>query len=81
MTAVEVYDSTTDTWMKGVDLQTPRFGLATAVADGKIYATGGGHFGQPLSTLEVYDTGFEGNAQSVNPAGKLPTLWGKLKAR
>jgi len=64
---------------------TARTTLSTSVMNGKIYAIGGdlkrdarGWPWTPTSVVEVYDTGFV--PTSVNPAGKFPTLWGKLKA-
>jgi len=51
--------------------------LSTSAVNGKIYAIGG-TLGSPwdgISTVEEYDTGF----MPVNPAGKLPTLWGEIK--
>jgi hypothetical protein len=53
------------------------------VVDGKIYAIGGlagaaGFLGgQALGMVEAYDPG----ALNVNVAGKLATLWGKLKVQ
>ncbi len=47
----------TNAYVAKADMPTPRFGLATSVVDGKIYAIGGGKtpYGKYLSTLEVYD--------------------------
>ncbi|MBI1923871.1 hypothetical protein HYR99_06435 [Candidatus Poribacteria bacterium] len=64
-------------WTKKADMPTARAGLSTSVVDGKIYAIGGVSFVvAEFSTVEEYDTGLP---QSVNPAGKFPTLWGKVK--
>ena len=79
--AVEVYDPVTDTWTKETDLPTPRLALSTNVVDGKIYAIGGGpavNVNYPKAIVEAFDTGF--GLSSVNPAGKLSTTWGGIKA-
>jgi N-acetylneuraminic acid mutarotase len=39
--SVAIYDPATDSWSKGADMPTPRFLLAAAAVDGKIYAIGG----------------------------------------
>jgi len=57
--AVEMYDPATDTWTKKKSMPTARYGLATSVVDGKIYAIGGstqyGEIGSPVATVEEYD--------------------------
>ena len=83
-TTVEVYDPKTDTWNKAKDMPTPRSNLSSRVVNGKIYAIGG-QGGKPkdvafLPTVEEYDPAF-GEFQSVNPARKLATIWGEVKAR
>jgi N-acetylneuraminic acid mutarotase len=79
LAVVEEYDPVTDKWTKKVDMPTGRKYLSTSVVNGKIYAIGGvGAGGVILSTVEEFDTGFR-ESQSVTPAGKLPTLWGRLK--
>jgi len=84
---VEVYHPATDTWTKGAEMPTGGGSLSTAVVNGKIYAIGGqsgspwvnqGPIGTVYATVEEYDPGLP---QSVTPAGKFPTLWGRLKAR
>jgi len=57
---VEIYDPETDTWLKTPvrGMPTARFGLASAVINGKIYAIGGGNVYYPTeayTTVEVYD--------------------------
>ncbi len=84
VSTVEEYDPVTDKWTKKADMLTPRFQHAASVVGGKIYAIGG-ITGQGwinvISTVEEYDTGFAGEGgQSVDPKGKLVTLWGKFKA-
>jgi N-acetylneuraminic acid mutarotase len=77
---VEAYDPATDTWTQKADMPTARFICSTSAVDGKVYAIGGSVVywtWTPTSAVEEYDTGFV--SASVNPAGKLPTLWGKLK--
>jgi N-acetylneuraminic acid mutarotase len=46
-----------DTWTRKADMPTARWGLSTAVVDGKIYSIGGGQspYGTYMSTVEVYD--------------------------
>ena len=57
VSTVEAYDSTTDTWIKKVDMPTPRVGASTIVVNGKIYAIGGAEniYAPSLPTVEVYD--------------------------
>ena len=81
---MEEYDPATDTWVRKADMPTARYGLSTCVVNGKIYAIGGSvalfGFGQPLSTVEVYDTGFVPEViTSVGAKGKLATTWGNIK--
>lgn len=56
---VEMYDPVTDTWTRKKSMPTARYGLATSVVDGKIYAIGGStQYGDPISpvaTVEEYD--------------------------
>ena len=54
---MEVYDPTTDTWMKKTDMPTARTWLSTCVVDGIIYAIGGmpRKGASALSTVEAYD--------------------------
>lgn len=78
---VEVYDPATNIWTEEVDMPTGRSILSTSVVDGKIYAIGGGPVLEtnfPKGVVEALDTGF--TPQSVNPAGKLSTTWGEIKA-
>jgi hypothetical protein len=79
---VEAYDPATDTWTKKTSMPRARTFLATSAVNGKIYAIGG-TLGAPwngVSTVEEYDTGFvPALITSVNPAGKLPMLWGEIK--
>ena len=82
ISAVEVYDSMTDTWTKKADMPTARGFLSTAAVGGKIYAIGGGTGGgncAPLKegVVEEYDTGFV--PTGVDAKGKLPTTWGQIK--
>ena len=56
LSAVEVYDPTTNNWDTKTPMPTARGAFGCAVVDGKIYAIGGGLFGpSPLSKVEVYD--------------------------
>ena len=83
LSTVEVYEPETDTWMKKADMLTARIHLSTSIVNGYIYAIGGvpnvpgPNFPFPaLSIVEAYDTGF----RAVEPEGKLPTTWGRMKA-
>ena len=86
-TAVDMvkYDPATDTWTRAADAPRRR-ALCTGVVDGKIYAIGGCPRPGPInrsSIVEEYDIGPAPprTPKSVNPAGKLVTMWGRLKAR
>ena len=80
---VEAYDPVTDTWTRETDMPTARRNLSTSAVNGKIYAIGGAVQGnRTLSIVEEFDPeGVPENLpQSVNPAGKLTAVWGRLKA-
>jgi RNA polymerase sigma factor (sigma-70 family) len=83
LTTVEIYDTLTDTWTKGVDMQTPRWLFSASIVGGKIYSIGGfsgnGLGGNSLSVVEEFDADFI--SKSVDPNGKLPKTWGMLKAK
>jgi N-acetylneuraminic acid mutarotase len=68
LSVVEVYDTVTNRWAPALAMPTPRFALASAVMDGRIYVTGGAasqgsassqaereRSRVPLSVVEVYD--------------------------
>ena len=83
LSTVEVYEPATGIWTKKADMLTARMCLSTSVVNGYIYAIGGGpktpapQFPFPaVSIVEAYDTGF----RAVEPEGKLPTTWGRMKA-
>ncbi|MCZ6679521.1 MAG: hypothetical protein O7E52_20005 [Candidatus Poribacteria bacterium] len=81
LSTVEEYDPASDTWTEGATIPTPRILLATSAVQGKIYAIGGD--GEPpdylsFSTVEEFDP--KDFTSSVEPEGKLPTLWGEVKA-
>jgi RNA polymerase sigma factor (sigma-70 family) len=78
-TIVEIYDPASDTWTKGVDIITARAFPCCCAVDGKIYVIGG-YTGVVISSVEEYDTGFR-DPKSVEPNGKLPKAWGKIKSR
>ncbi|MCZ6678948.1 MAG: kelch repeat-containing protein [Candidatus Poribacteria bacterium] len=67
-------------WIKKADMPTQRWGFATSVVNGKIYAIGGsqGLLRLALKTVEAYDPGFA--SQGVEATGKLATVWGQLKS-
>ena len=54
--ALEEYDTVTDTWVKKADMPTARRSLSASVVNGKIYAIGGWNEEQTtLSIVEEYD--------------------------
>jgi hypothetical protein len=72
-------------WKRKADIPTSRAWFATSVVDGKIYAIGGCPRPGPInrsSIVEEYDIGPAPpeTPRSVKPAGKLVTVWGRLKA-
>ena len=78
------YDLEKNKWTRLKDqMPTPRATLVTAVLDGKIYAVGGHGAGGPRKETEVYtpDGWPFPKAFSVDPQGKLATMWGDLKQR
>ena len=78
LSIVEEYDPATDTWRKVTDMKTSRSVFATSVANGKIYAIGGGCGSGPEPLVEEYTP--EGwQPEVVSPQGKLPTKWGQVK--
>lgn len=52
---LEEYDPATDTWTRKADIPTPRFQLAGAALNGKIYAIGGRTQAGPSTLVEQYD--------------------------
>jgi N-acetylneuraminic acid mutarotase len=74
MPTVEVYDTATDRWSRKADMPTPRYALAVAVVNGKIYAIGGqgAHFTFASKCLG-------GGVPFVKSYGKLATTWVKVK--
>lgn len=79
---VESYDPLTDTWTRKADMPTARWGLATGVVNGKIYAIGGGNAARDVvyNTVEIYNPQGDLNEPfAVSPQGKLATMWGKIK--
>ena len=78
LTTVEIYDALTDTWTKGVDMLSPRWHSSAGVVGGKIYDISGYSAFRILTAVEEFDTGFI--SKSVDPTGKLPTEWGKIKS-
>lgn len=57
LATVEAYHPVTDAWTTKTSMPTPRWGVATAVVNGGIYAVGGqaSPSGQYLTTVEAYD--------------------------
>jgi N-acetylneuraminic acid mutarotase len=82
LTTIHVYDPATDTWITAGDFPNSRSAHAAAVVDGKIYAIGGawGPQNTVFSTVYEYDLGLSDNIAVTNPAGKLLTTWGKVRA-
>jgi RNA polymerase sigma factor (sigma-70 family) len=77
---VEIYDPINDTWTKGVDMAVAKTFPACSAVNGKIYVIGGYSGGVAMSDVEEYDTGFR-PSQAIDPKGKLPDKWGKIKAK
>lgn len=52
----EVYDTVTDQWEKGEDMDVPRHGLGVVGVEGRIYAPGGGTItgASPVGVFDVY---------------------------
>lgn len=88
VTTVEIYDTKTDTWDKGVDLLEPRAYHVSAIAAGEIYVIGGAdvwpeHGGNAppnsvvarVESFELDDTEVLG----VSPQNKFGTTWGNIK--
>ena len=74
---VDRYDPATDTWTQEMNMPTARAMLTTGMVNGKIYAIGGTQDGgNPSSNVEEFDP----KDLSVNSAGKLTTVWARLKA-
>jgi len=80
LSTVEEYDPAADKWTKKVSMPTARGGLSTSAVNGRIYAIGGHKGAMGFSTVEEYDIGFV-PSRSVSPEGKLPTMWGRMKAK
>ena len=74
LSAVEVYDPITDSWVKKADLPIPRSTLTASAVDGKIYVIGGWTgpivTSSYLSQIDVYDPMLDSWEQRSN----LPTL-------
>ena len=74
---VEIYDPATDTWAERPlkPMPTARWGLATAVVNGKIYAIGGGDVYLPTeayTTVEEYDPDSNTwSTKSPMPVGRI----------
>lgn len=90
ISTVEMYDPSTDTWIRKEDITTPRQQFCANSVDGYIYAIGGSEpmlgWAFPVTNVipivEVYDTGFRTEKQSsVNSQGKFPSTWGQQKAK
>lgn len=78
VSTVEEYDPITDKWAGKDDMPTPRTYLGLGAVNGKIYAIGGSTDDGPVSTVEEYTPGSQGD--NVNFRGKLPTKWGEVKS-
>jgi len=80
LSVVEEYTLAADTWVRLADMPTARGELSASAVDGRIYVVGGDSEDRGIvSRVEVFDTGFR-QPQNVNPAGKLTTMWGEIKA-
>jgi RNA polymerase sigma factor (sigma-70 family) len=84
VSTVEIYDPSTDTWTKGLDIPTNRSFNAIAKVNGKLYVIGGTVVnnmaaGPRMATVEEYTP--EGLLSNVSSQGKMPKIWGKLKGK
>ncbi len=82
VSTVAEYDPVADKWTEKEDMPISRYDHACSAVGGKIYVFGGwGHDDNRFigSSVLEYDTGFSG--RKVDPKGKLPTKWGKVKSR
>jgi hypothetical protein len=70
LTAVQVYDTQTDTWSTGPSMSIPRYQFPAVTApDGRIYAFGGTDGNQELQRVDVFDP----KSNSWQPAAPMPT--------
>jgi N-acetylneuraminic acid mutarotase len=76
---VYVYDPAADTWTTAARHPFVTTAHAAGVVDGKIYTIGGVR-NDPYSIVYEYDPGLPDNIAITNPAGKLLTTWGKVRA-
>ena len=74
LSTVEMYDPTTDRWLRKADMPTARTLFPASAVNGYIYAIGGGRSfgagGLPslvLPTVEEYDTGVGIRVQAISP--------------
>ena len=74
---LQIYDTVTNTWSLGANLNVPRQFLAAAALNGQIYAIGGiNSNGNTVGTVEVYDP----SSNTWNSAGPLTTPRAHLAA-
>ena len=75
---VEIYHPATDRWTQKADMPIGKAGHTAVTIKADIYTFGGSDdLGQPLVTVEAYDTGEA--FLSVDPTGKLVETWGAIK--
>ena len=78
MATVEIYDTLTDSWTKGVDMPGPRWLSYASVVGGRIFSIGR-NGNNKSSIVEEFDTNLI--SKSINPNGKLPSTWGQQKEK
>jgi N-acetylneuraminic acid mutarotase len=56
LSKVEIYDPSTDTWIKGTDMTITGYNISSCVVNGMIYLIGGADNRDNIfSTVEIYD--------------------------
>jgi len=77
LSQVEMYNPVTDTWTILNNMPTAREAFSATTIEGKFYIIGGEYGERPAAEILAFDPELP---SSVNPAGKLSTTWGEIKA-